>query len=743
MTYYDNQESVANIYVGLMERGWKCYGYKADESDSMTDYWSPASWEGIAEKNGYVLLVDVYGTSASGRKITKKTYTPDWAKIEKLQATINDKASSQNEKETSKKIIDNMMIKEHESTITVAEYPTFKNGNPKRCNWHIEKDGNIIAKGNGAFQCDGYLFHSYREETMVKVNNFIDKIEKHITGNEQLIPVVEKVVKKVIKPIETKINLNNFTKNETIIKLNSGFTGGHYKGELLQLVNVHTYEKVNRTSYTFVKLGKKYQQLKMYGSANNTLTLDSNRLEKWLQDESILTIELKEVEEVTEKTVYKKAYRDNTQKENLLESETIQEERTTVTKENKQPENDITAEAENDQEQNAITYTLGTGSKGNGIEITFPTKPSFEVRNQLKEAGYRWAGLKRNSIWWAICNDDSLKVAESICKSDSLEVEGVKQTEVKEEIIQENNNVSYDNVFDFNNKKEEKAEGNNMMDDFLSKFDNVEVKNTSRISATDEAFCQDQENIYKKAIEVYSNMLEQVKELEALSKEIGEKYKKENNGYSYPSSTCMTYAKIDTRNINEQLIEFKNRFISHIVSYFENQYNITIEDEKIISKYDENINYSNIIDEIIEQLDGYSFTEKAVEEIKEKCSDTVYRYEKITVKKNKMSISDFIYWDAWGNEKRLSGGTKTISLFKALSHFEAQAINLIYSFERITTELRKGEREYDIFDKYDLSGFNKIKSFKAFKNGKIEIEFKSNELAEQFKREYFKHTKAA
>lgn len=71
----------------------------------MTDYFDPASWDGIAEKDGYIILIDIckYDLGKSGKKVTKKSYTIDHAKIAKLQATINDSAASENEKETSRK----------------------------------------------------------------------------------------------------------------------------------------------------------------------------------------------------------------------------------------------------------------------------------------------------------------------------------------------------------------------------------------------------------------------------------------------------------------------------------------------------------------------------------------------------------------------------------------------------------------------------------------------------------------
>lgn len=56
--YYDKREAKVKFAHALSARGWKVFGYKADESDSMTDYWSPASCDGIFEKNGFVFCID-------------------------------------------------------------------------------------------------------------------------------------------------------------------------------------------------------------------------------------------------------------------------------------------------------------------------------------------------------------------------------------------------------------------------------------------------------------------------------------------------------------------------------------------------------------------------------------------------------------------------------------------------------------------------------------------------------------
>lgn len=61
--------------------GWKVYRYHADESDSMTDYYSPAYWDGVAEKNGYILCVNVYG-AAQPQEIRQYNYSNFSYKVE-------------------------------------------------------------------------------------------------------------------------------------------------------------------------------------------------------------------------------------------------------------------------------------------------------------------------------------------------------------------------------------------------------------------------------------------------------------------------------------------------------------------------------------------------------------------------------------------------------------------------------------------------------------------------------------
>lgn len=156
-TYYQYQDVGVMIAHKLMKMdGWKVYGYHADESDSMTDYYNPAYWNGVAEKNGYILCVNVDG-AREPEEIRKYNYdgkTTDISiieKIEKLQQMTIERGASEAEAETARNMIVKLQNKQAETTgkyIVVGMIPGHL-ANPPRCNWHIEKDGTIIAKGNG------------------------------------------------------------------------------------------------------------------------------------------------------------------------------------------------------------------------------------------------------------------------------------------------------------------------------------------------------------------------------------------------------------------------------------------------------------------------------------------------------------------------------------------------------------------------------------------------------------------
>jgi len=155
LSYYKNQESLVNLSIGLQSKGWNIYGFHADDSDSMTDYFNPARWQGVAVKNGFILVVDCYysGGGTIGGDFIRKSYDAKVAKrILKLQTLADNHAASEGEranalamiKKLDKNLVSEILEKGDKPAVSYM-------ANPKGSKWHIEKDGVIIAKGIGVY----------------------------------------------------------------------------------------------------------------------------------------------------------------------------------------------------------------------------------------------------------------------------------------------------------------------------------------------------------------------------------------------------------------------------------------------------------------------------------------------------------------------------------------------------------------------------------------------------------------
>lgn len=151
--YWSDQGSLVNLMIGLGSDGWTIYGHRKDNSDAMTDYFDPASWSGVAIKNGFTLVVgkDEDGVYQDKPKIqifdTKMTN-----KIEKLQRLADDKSSTEGERRNAVDRIKKIELKMKPTLVhsNRVEYMA----NPKNSSWHIEKDGVLIANGVGVYRFD-------------------------------------------------------------------------------------------------------------------------------------------------------------------------------------------------------------------------------------------------------------------------------------------------------------------------------------------------------------------------------------------------------------------------------------------------------------------------------------------------------------------------------------------------------------------------------------------------------------
>lgn len=368
-TYYKYQDVRVMIAHKLMKiDGWKDYGYHADESDSMSEYYSPAYWNGVAEKNGYILCVNVYG--ARGPEEIRK-YNCDGKiadvsiseKIKKLQQMTVERGASEAEAETARNMIVKLQAKQTETTekyIVTGMIPGHL-ANPPRCNWHIEKDGIIIAKGNGLLKYaavdDYYRYDRWFEDLNKWKENeekyiadfirdnihrwndteersrecalshieqlkkddaliqhfeaFINKIDTTCGGliGEGDGVIYEKVTvteyKKEIKAFETT---NGSLRDGQCFILKSNFNYGRYKGLVYRIREIGEEGKKYFTAYKLN--GKLTKECHGLASQNNTWYIGTaDTITKWVDKGAISWCELQEVktpyevEKVVKKTL--------------------------------------------------------------------------------------------------------------------------------------------------------------------------------------------------------------------------------------------------------------------------------------------------------------------------------------------------------------------------------------------------------------------------------------------------------
>lgn len=393
MHYWDKRDAKVMIARELTNKGWKIYGWKDDESDAMTDYFSPADWDGIAEKNGYVLCIDQNNTRYSGYEqkeyIGGNAVYKTNARIQKLEAMMNDEASTDNEKASCAVLIEKEKEKSGmiEKYKVIETYPTFSHPNPKSCSWHIEKDGQIIAKGKGVFAVNEYDWENKEktaaEQKAEKLAKFIAKIEKVLTDKDALKSEVVKVEKKVIKPVEKEgktINVNDVL----------SFS---YHGHYWVVIDIYTNSKA-QSCVTYELMGSEkrgYQRLNGMSVKRYYQTLD--RLNKGIEEGTVKVHTLQEVIEYQEKTVFKKASRKQTVS-NVPAIET--------TEETKERDEDVNVSPE---------VVVSYNDEKKGIEIRFPSKPESNIIEQLKAYGFRWS---KRGFWYAKQSDKTNQFASSL-----------------------------------------------------------------------------------------------------------------------------------------------------------------------------------------------------------------------------------------------------------------------------------------------------------------------------------------
>lgn len=281
----------------------------------------------------------------------------------------------------------------------------------------------------------------------------------------------------------------------------------------------------------------------------------------------------------------------------------------------------------------------------------------------------------------------------------------------------------------------------------INLFDNIKVENDKRLSQEDNLKMDEYRKILSDMREKFNLYLDFYKNNPILNMDYKENLKVIDGVDSYQGLEHEFVEKIIFREINN--------IISRVYYYFRNKYNVTLETmyhdkdyyEGRPAKMEENFNWymnvsiDDLIDDIFIQLGNVTFEEKSLNECKEEVLKHVtgYKADRVIVKNGKISLKDFVYYSYWGKdygEYRIEGESKTglESIFKLLTYYKRN--ELINDYEDIMESVGSYRNTY--IGEYEI-GDELLKSFKTFKNGKIEFKFNNGLNALNFAKKYLNY----
>jgi uncharacterized protein YggL (DUF469 family) len=190
---------------------------------------------------------------------------------------------------------------------------------------------------------------------------------------------------------------------EEVEKVVNQFQSGSFNG----------MEDIYETS-GYVMDGKRYVGAKYLFCSRNLSDERKQLIKDWMKENYY------EIEENS----YEYYHHFNKAEQKMIEEENKQPEQVEEVKENK-----INLTIEN---VDNLTVEMKFNEKLNGIELYFSGKPIEEVRNMLKEQGFKWS--KYNKCWYVKNTEKTLMFAESFVSAynDTIEPETVQETEVVE-----------------------------------------------------------------------------------------------------------------------------------------------------------------------------------------------------------------------------------------------------------------------------------------------------------------------
>lgn len=235
----------------------------------------------------------------------------------------------------------------------------------------------------------------------------------------------------------------------------------------------------------------------------------------------------------------------------------------------------------------------------------------------------------------------------------------------------------------------------------LEKFDNIEIVKENVVSEIDMVFCKLHFEFYTKIYKHYESHLLTMKTLEEDQKLFQEAIK----AYmKYPDTYIYKYDGISVEETKKAMLHLSKHFIYTICNYFKEKYNVTVNTDLVSNASDKHqrepkfCELSEIVDKcIVGYLNGLSFLEKAIEEIKAKARTERHYYE-------------------WRKKWNYDVKGKIIKF-----RFNIQNIkSALFFYDGLESDIK------------NCYSYNRIQDFQTFQNGNTDIKFFKSEYAMDF-----------
>lgn len=216
--------------------------------------------------------------------------------------------------------------------------------------------------------------------------------------------------------------------------------------------------------------------------------------------------------------------------------------------------------------------------------------------------------------------------------------------------------------------------------------------------------------------------------------------------------------RFSEQDIREKLEELNDLFISNLVRYFNDRYKVSLDADSImgtllphkpkndyfspnteaVAEYHQKlrtmtVSYKDVLEQIFVQLGGRTFRERALDEIKEACHKAAWcTYNGKAEYELKNDTVRFTYGCSF---EGLFGSWKITDsmrkILRGLAYFETEVFG--HYPTGIANLLDWSYKEDPVIS---FSTYTKLQSLRLFKNGRVDVKFKSKDYASRFVSEF-------